>query len=91
MIPNLDAIIALFIVAMPILIFIMFLPALVELKRPKDSGPRIIMDKIPEVKGQTTHIISLQNIFNVEEELRLDHSIVQKISKIIEVLPNLEV
>ena len=88
MIPNLTSIITILIVATPILILITFLPAFLELKKPKDGGPRMIMRSIPEVKTLTAHAI---HIANIEKEQKFDISLIQTIAKIIEVLPNLEV
>jgi len=76
------------IVATPVLIFIIFLPALLELKKPKDRGPRMIMGSIPEVKTRTVHVI---RIANIEKEQKFDISLIRTMTKIIEVLPNLEV
>jgi len=47
MIPNLTPIIIILIVATLILILITFLPAFLELKKPKDGGARMIMRSIP--------------------------------------------
>ena len=70
-------------------IFIMLLPALFELKRPKDAGPRKIMDAIIAVQQfQLGQIISLMNV--EEEKLGLDQVLVKKIAEIIAFLPNLE-
>ena len=88
MIPNLTSIIIILIVATPILILIMFLPTILELKKPKDGGPRMIMGSIPEVKTRTVHVI---HIANIEKEQKFDISLIQTMAKIIEVLPNLEV
>ncbi len=87
MIPNLTSIIAIMIVATPLLVFIMFLPALVELKKPKDGGPRRIMECLPEVQAHVRFFICLANI---EEEQNFNSSLVQTIAKITRVLPNLE-
>lgn len=71
-------------------IFIMLLPALLELKRPKDAGPRVIMDNLTAIRQlQTTSIIPLANI--EEEKIRFDRTAVKKIMDIIAVLPNIEV
>lgn len=88
MIPNLTSIIIILIGAIPILIFIMFLPAILEIKKPKDGGPRMIMDNIPQVKMPMTHAI---RIADIEEKQKFDISLIQKIAKFIQVLPNLEV
>ena len=88
MIPNLTSIITILIVATPILILITFLPAFLELKKPKDGGPRMIMRSIPEVKTRTVHVI---HIANIEKEQKFDVSLIQTMAKILEVLPTLEV
>lgn len=69
--------------------FIMLLPALLELKRPKDAGPRLIMDNITTIRQpQTRLIIPLADI--EKEELRFDRMTVRKMMEIIAVLPNIE-
>lgn len=88
MIPNLTAIIIILIVATPILILILFLPAILELKKPKDDGPRMIMGSIPGVNMRIMHVIPIANI---EDEQKFDSSLIQTMAKILEVLPTLEV
>jgi len=88
MIPNLTLIIIILIGAIPTLILIMFLPALFEIKKPRDAGPRIILSSIPEVKMLATHVIPIANI---EKEQKFDVPLIQTIAKIIEFLPKLEV
>ena len=68
-------------------IFITLLPALLELKRPKDAGPRLIINDVPVLQPQMRESIL---IVNVEEDHRLDQTLVKKIADIIAVLPNLE-
>lgn len=70
-------------------IFIMLLPALLELKRPRDAGPRKIMaDVIITQCFQARGTIPLASI--EEEKFGLDQTIVKKIVDIIAVLSNLE-
>jgi hypothetical protein len=88
MIPNLTTIVTILIVATPILILITFLPAFLELKKPKDEGPRMIMGSIPEAKTRSVHVI---HIANIEKEQKFDISLIRTMAKFIEVLPNLEV
>ena len=88
MIPNLNSIITILIITTPILLLIMFLPALVELKKPKDEGPRMIMENPLELGVTSNHIFPMANI---EENRKFDRSLIQTLSKIIEVLPSLEV
>ena len=68
-------------------ILIMLLPALLELTKPRDSGPRIIMDDTITQQFQTKGI----PLANIEvERFGLDKKIVVKIRDIIAILPNLE-
>jgi hypothetical protein len=64
-------------------ILIMFLPALLELKKPKDAGPRRIMNEVVACQRN-------ERIGSMEVEFEADRSIVRKVSEIISVLPNLE-
>jgi hypothetical protein len=87
MIPNLTAIIIITITTLA-LILIMFLPAFIELKRPKDGGPRMITAEIPEINMLTTRFIPIANI---EDEQKFDSSLIQTMAKSIEFLPSLEI
>jgi hypothetical protein len=70
-------------------IFIMLLPALLELKKPKDAGPRIIMDDVTiNQHSQMREMIPLASI--EEEKFRLDQTLVKKIAEVIAFLPNLD-
>ena len=88
MIPNLTSTIVMLITVTPVLILIMFLPAFIELKKPKDRGPRMIMEGLPEVNMHMVHFIS---IANMEDEQKFDSSLIQTMAKVISVLPSLEV
>jgi hypothetical protein len=90
MIPNpTPAMFVILIFGLSTFLFIMLLPALFELKRPKDAGPRKIMDSVITVQRfQLGQIISLANV--EEEKLGLDQVLVKKIAEIIAFLPNLE-
>jgi hypothetical protein len=87
MIPNLTLIIIILAVGTPILILIMLLPALLELKKPKDAGPRLIMDNISEVQFQMRAVF----IASMEEEQKFDRALIRMLAKIIEVLPSMEI
>ena len=87
MIPNLTAVIII-ILTTPILILITFLPAFIELKKPKDGGPRRITAEIPEGNLCITQFIP---IVNIEDEQNFDSSLIQKMAKSVEILPSLEV
>ena len=88
MITDLTSITAILTLGIPVLILIMLLPAILELKKPKDGGPRLITDNISEVQIQ---MMRMSPVANIENEQRFDKSITVPLAKIIEVLPNLEV
>jgi hypothetical protein len=87
MIPNLTLIIILLALGTPILILIMFLPVLLELKKPRDAGPRLIMENISEVQIQMRAV----SIVSMEEEQKFDRALIRMLAKIIEVLPSMEI
>jgi len=68
-----------------VFILVMFLPALFELRNPKDSGPRKIMDGASEALSQMK-ISSLER----GEETQVDRALVKKIASVLSVLPDLE-
>lgn len=70
-----------------IFILLLLLPALIELKRPRDAGPRTIMDNMSEIRP---HLAKAALMMNVEEEQGFDQTLVKKIADIIAVLPSLE-
>jgi len=63
-------------------ILIMLLPALLELKKPRDAGPRTIMNNIIAIP-------QLPTIMEDEKPI-LDQALYQKLAEILVVLPNLE-
>ena len=82
MIMDLNSIIAVLTLGIPVLILIILLPPILELKKQKDESSHVIMDNISEGQIQ---------IANIENEQRFDRAIIQPLAKIIAVLPNLEV
>ena len=88
MIPNLTQTILVLVLGTPLLILIMFLPVLIELRKPKDCGPRMIMDKVPVFHVQPRVVVAIANI---EEEIKFEYSLLPRLLKVIELLPSLEV
>ena len=68
-------------------IFIMFLPALLELKKHKDAGPRLIMNDAPVMQPKMRETVL---IVNVEEEHGFDQILARKMADVMAVLPNIE-
>ena len=67
----------------------MFLPALLELKKPRDAGRRIIMDDV--IIAQRFRAREIFPLANIEKEkFGLDQTIVKRITDIVSFLPNLE-
>ena len=87
MIPNLISTILLIVLG-PMLIIVVFLPALLELRRPRDRGPRIIME---DLYAGLVGPLSVANMVNIEEEHRFDRSLLPRLLNAIEVLPCLEI
>ena len=88
MIPNLISTILLVALGTPALILVIFLPAILEVIKPRDAGPRMIMQ---EIYGEPITRRGLVAIFNIEEEYESDFSLVPRLLKAIEFLPCLEV
>lgn len=70
-----------------VFILIMFLPAIFELRMPKDAGPRIIRDYSSPTSLSMEGIL----IANLEERGEFDQILVKRMVEAINVLPNLEV
>jgi hypothetical protein len=71
----------------PVLILLMFLPTIVELRKPVDSGPRLILPAYSAVLSQKSIISS---IVDVEGHHELDFILLPLVAKAVGVLPNLE-
>ena len=67
-----------------IFVLFMFLPALLELRRPRDAGPRKIVEDVSA--GRKLEIASMEET----EKIEVDQAIVKRISNILSTLPNLE-
>jgi hypothetical protein len=67
-------------------IFIMLLPAILELKKPKDAGPRKIMEDA-DIPRSLTQLAMLERTGG---KIELDQTALKKLADIISVLPNLE-
>lgn len=63
------------------LIIIMLLPAIMELKKPKDAGPKML-------EGNEQHEIEL--LVNIENDVKFDWATIIRVAEIIAFLPSLE-
>jgi len=87
MITDFSSLVIISSIGAPVLILLMFLPTIVELRKPVDSGPRIIFPAYAAVLSQKFIISS---IANVEEHHELDFILLPLVAKAVGVLPNLE-
>ncbi|MEM3823299.1 MAG: hypothetical protein QXH87_00010 [Candidatus Bathyarchaeia archaeon] len=62
-------------------IIIMLLPALMELKNPKDAGPKTL-------ESNEQHGINL--LVNIESDVKFDWATIKRVAEIIAILPSLE-
>lgn len=88
MIPNLISTILLIALGTPALILVIFLPAILELIKPRDAGPRMIMQ---EIRREPVTRRGVTAMFNLEEEYESDFSLLPRLLHVIEFLPCLEV
>jgi hypothetical protein len=67
-------------------IIITFLPALLELKRPRDAGPRAMADGGVAAQSQE----QVRSLTELEEQVETGQVLARKIADVISVLPDLE-
>lgn len=65
--------------------FILFLPALLELKKPKDAGPRRIVES-DRILQYAPKIAPIEQ----KEDFAVDKSVIRRLGELIAVLPDLE-
>ena len=87
MIQSLNTLITTLIATATITILLMFLPAIIELKKPKDAGPRLITENFTKIGLNALKI----PIINIEDDWKLDIQSTMKIASFLHVIPNLEV
>jgi hypothetical protein len=66
-------------------ILVMFLPAFLELRKPKDAGPRRIEENVVSRKYQV-QLASIER----SEDTEADLAVIKKVANILSALPNLE-
>ena len=86
MIQDPNSLIAALIATTSMIIVLFFLPALIELKKPKDAGPRLINDNIPKIRIGALKV----PIIDIEEEQKFTYQSTIKIADFLYFLPDLE-
>ena len=87
MILDLSSVFAVVVLGMPILLFIMFLPTVLELKKPRDAGPRLIMG---DILGVATQVVQIPLLINIEEDREYSAVLIPAIGSILNFLPKLD-
>ena len=64
----------------------MLLPSLIELKKPKDAGPKMIMDYTFYIQPKTQDVLMI----DMEEKQGFDQMFIKKVFDVISFLPNIE-
>jgi hypothetical protein len=72
--------------AVAVIIILFFLPAIIELKRPKDAGPRIISDNPAKI---TLGMLKLP-IIDIEERQKLTYQSAIRNAAFLYNIPNIE-
>jgi hypothetical protein len=85
MVQSLETLIVTLVVTIVIFVALLFLPAIIELKKPKDAGPRLIIDF-----GQICLSDLKTSLQNIEEDLKFDCQLTSKIGVFLRFIPNLE-
>ena len=83
-----QSVVSALVAAIAMVFTLLFLPAIIELKRPKDSGPRLITNDISKLMLISLHL----HILNIEEEqLRaFDIQLATKIANFLRAIQNIE-
>jgi hypothetical protein len=87
MILDLSSVFAIVVLGTPILLLIMFLPTVLELKKPRDAGPRLIMGNI---LGVATQVVQIPLLINIEEDHEYNATLIPAIGSILNFLPKLD-
>ena len=87
MVFDVSSVLPVLILAMPVLLLIMFLPAVIELRKPKDAGPRFILN---EVFGVSACVLRVSPIVDIEAGWEVGVKPPSKMGSILGFLPVLE-
>lgn len=88
MIEDLPLALAMLVLGPPFLFLIMLLPSFLELKKPKDTGPRLIMEGFAGVTQTVRFEINF--LFNLEEK-ESQVKLAPKMAGVMSVLQNIDV
>ena len=83
------SIIALAALGTPVLLLVMLMPAILELRKPKDEGPRLIMFEVSQVPP--AHAVKANALLDLEGHHELDITLKPFVNVILGNLPVLEV
>jgi len=78
---------ALLVLVAPVFLLFMLLPTLLEVKKPKDAGPRVMMGDISET---TLFVWFAPHLVNMEVDEKFDFRLGPGLRKMLAVLPNMD-
>jgi len=87
MIIDLSSVLPVLVVAIPFLVLMTLLPVVIELKKPRDAGPRLIME---DVFGVSAYVLKVAPIVDIEAGWEFGVKPPSKLGSILGVLPVLE-
>jgi hypothetical protein len=87
MIKSLETLIIALVATAILCIALLFLPAIIELKKPKDAGPRSFVDSLARFRLST-----LKNaLINIKNNLQLHIQLLSRLADNLYFIPNLEI
>jgi hypothetical protein len=87
MIQNIEILVASLLLTTALSFGLLFLPAIIELKKPKDAGPRLISDSFANM-----HLdVFRESLINIEDTLEADIQGANKIHDFYSFIQNLEI
>ncbi len=85
---SLSSVLALAVLGTPVLLLFMLLPTFVELRKPRDAGPRLIMPEL--ARSVVAPVLGVRLLPDIEVGCELDFLLVPFVSDVLGVLPSLD-
>jgi hypothetical protein len=74
----------------PLLLLVMLLPTFVELRRPRDAGPRFVSSGVPPVKFTLCNKAGQSQLLDIDFRYELDFLLLPLVENAVNFLPNLD-
>lgn len=90
LVSDLTSAIIIFLALGTVFVLILFFPAFIELKKPKDGGPRSIMEKVPVTKIRVLKTIVFSNMIDIDKDESFGLLLNHRTAEIVKILPTFE-